>query len=122
MKKRKNDIILLTAVIAAAALVWLVLRVTQTGGAAVVVTVDGEIYGTYPLNEDAEIRIGDDETYNVILIEDGGVRMIDASCPRKLCVKQGEIRYDGQSIICLPNKVVVTIEGGGESEYDAVAK
>ncbi len=122
MKKRKNDIILIATVIIAAALIWGFTQVTRSEGAYVVVTVDGEVYGTYPLDTDTEIRIGDDEHYNILVIKDGKAEITEASCPDKLCVKQGKAEYDGQSIICLPNKVVIEIRGGEQSDYDAVAK
>ena len=122
MKKHKNDIILLAVIIIAAALIWGFTRITQKDGAYAVVTVDGAVYGTYPLNTDTEIRIGDNEHYNILVIKDGKAEITEASCPDKLCVKQGNAEYDGQSIICLPNKVVVEIKGGKASSYDAVAK
>ncbi len=122
MKKRKNDIILLAAILIIAALIWFFVRTTRSEGAVAVVTIDGEIFGTYPLNKNAEIRIGDDGHYNILVIKDGAAEITEASCPDKLCVHQGKVKYDGQSIICLPNKVVVEITGGEQSEYDAVAK
>ena len=122
MKKHKNDIILLVVIIAVAGLVWLGITLTRTEGAYVSVTVAGELYGTYPLDTDAEIRIGDDEDYNVLLISEGKAQISEASCPDKLCVKQGAIQYDGQSIICLPHKLVIEIKGGESSDIDAVAK
>lgn len=122
MKKRSNDIILMSVIIIAAALIWLFVRANRSEGATVVVTVNGEVYGSYPLNEDREIRIGDEEHYNILVIKDSAAEISEASCPDKLCVKQGKTKYDGQSIICLPNKVVVEIKGGGAPENDAVAK
>ncbi|MBD3285019.1 NusG domain II-containing protein [candidate division WOR-3 bacterium] len=46
-----------------------------------------------------------------IKIEDGSVWVAQASCPRKLCVRQGKISRTGRSIVCLPNRIVITIEG-----------
>ena len=46
--------------------------------------------------------------------------MEEADCPDLLCVHQKAISKEGESIICLPNKVVVTIRGGEETELDAV--
>lgn len=122
MAKRKNDIILAAVVIVFAVLLWLGIRMLRSEGASVLVTVDGEVYGEYPLDTDAQIRIGDDNAYNLLVIKDGEAELAQASCPDKLCVKQGKISFDGQSIICLPNKVVVTVTGGEQSDYDAVAK
>ena len=105
-----------------AALLWLVLRVTRNEGASVRVSVDGEVYGEYPLSENNEIQIGDDKSYNLIMIKDGEASVTEASCPDKLCVNQGKIHYDGQSVVCLPNKVVVEVVGGEQSDYDAVTR
>ena len=48
--------------------------------------------------------------------------MEDASCPDQLCVHQNAIDKTGQTIVCLPNKVVVTVENGEEDEVDIMAK
>lgn len=122
MRKRKNDIILFTLILVLSGLVWLGISLVRNEGAYAVVTLDGELYGTYPLNVDSEIRIGDDVQYNILVIKDGKAMITEASCPDKLCVGQGAKEYDTQSIICLPNKLVVEIKGGEESEFDAVVK
>lgn len=122
MKKRSNDLLLLAAVFALAALLWFVIRANRSAGAYVVVTVDNEQVGVYPLDEDLELRIGDETHYNILVIKDGAAQITEASCPDKLCVHQGRAGYGGQSIICLPNKVVVEIVGGEQSPYDAVVR
>ena len=55
------------------------------------------------------------------MIRDGKADVTEADCPDKLCVLQGKISRSGQTIICLPNKTMVTIKGG-KSEYDGVAQ
>ena len=58
----------------------------------------------------------------VIVFSRGGVRFVSAQCPNKLCVNTGEIRLAGESIACVPNKVVVTLKRQGASaDYDVVA-
>ena len=47
--------------------------------------------------------------------------MAEASCPDQLCVHQPAIRYHGQTIVCLPHRVSVTIEGGEEAPLDGVS-
>ena len=47
--------------------------------------------------------------------------MTEADCPDKICIDQGRVRYTGQCITCLPNKLTVTVEGGGEPEVDLVS-
>ena len=48
--------------------------------------------------------------------------MVEADCPDKLCVHQKAISKNNETIICLPNKVVVQVTSGEESEFDSVAK
>ena len=122
MKKRKNDIILVAVIGLVAILLWLGIYLTQNEGAYAYVTVKNVEYGKYPLDTDTEIRIGDGSTYNILVIKDGKAEVTEASCPDKLCVHQGKVHYDGQSMICLPNKVVVEIVGGEQSKVDAVVK
>ena len=87
-------------------------------GSYVTITVDGKEYGTYSLLEDQTITIGEGDHINVIDIKGGKAYMTSASCPDQLCVNQNEIRYDKQSIICLPNKVVVTVTSDSKSDVD----
>lgn len=115
---RRNDWILIAVVLAVSAIFLGIhfLRPYQKGGIAEV-TVDGEVFGSWPLSEDRTIEIGDG---NRLVIEDGKADMVWADCPDKLCVNQKAISREGESIICLPNKVVVSIVGGEEREVDAV--
>ena len=87
------------------------------------VTVDGAIYGTYPLDVDKEIPIQKDgKTTNLLVIKDGKADVTEADCPDKLCVHQKAISKTNETIVCLPNKVVVQVIGTGESELDSIAR
>ena len=125
MEKRllkKNDIILVVGLLVATLALTLVLFTTRSSGDMVEVSVDGQVVATFPLSEDLEYTItgvGGGENY--LVIKDGEAFLTDATCPDKLCVHMGHISQVGQSIICLPNKVVVTIVGDKKDEgYDAV--
>lgn len=86
------------------------------------ISVDGKVYGEYSLEDKQEIKIGDT---NVCQIEeDGTVSMTEADCPDHLCVKQGKIKEFGESIVCLPNKVVLEIVTDKKTaeEIDSIAK
>lgn len=98
-------------------------RAQNTRGEVAVITVDGDVFGTYSLDEPQTISITDEngEVTNTAVISDGEIYMDDADCPDKLCVKQGTIHGAGRSIICLPNRVVISVEGGG-SDYDSIAE
>ena len=54
--------------------------------------------------------------------KDGTADITEADCPDKLCVHQRAISKTKETIVCLPNKVVVEVTGSEESELDSVAK
>ena len=88
------------------------------------ISVDNKTGYTLPLNKDCIVTVKGSLGENLIEIKNGKVHMKDAPCPKKLCIHQGWI--DRGTIICLPNKVVVTVGGNEQnnraSGYDAVSK
>lgn len=80
------------------------------------VTVDGTVYGTYPLSEDRTLTVDTGRGTNTLCIEGGRVWIAEADCPNHDCVEKGAIAKQGQIILCLPHKLSVTIteqKGGG---------
>ena len=119
-KKRRNDVLLVAVIVAAAAaalILWLILR---QEGVMVRVSVDGKEIAAYPLSQNIEVAI-DELGHNTLVIQDGYAYILDADCPDQQCVQQGKISRGGQSIICLPNKLVIEIEGG-ENTVDGVSQ
>ena len=95
----------------------------KPSGSRLKVLVDGTEVGEYSLAVDGRFVIeGVNGGTNVLVIEDGHAYMDEASCPDHLCMNMGQISKDGQSIICLPNKVVVEVASDNKSEIDAVAQ
>ena len=122
MKKIKNDMILLTGILFTALMIWLVPMLLNKDAPAVVrILQDGQEIGIYSVLEDQTIAIPyEEEGYNLLLISDGQVSVSDADCPDGLCVRQRAIARNGESIICLPHKLVIQIESKEESDLDAV--
>ena len=117
-KKRKlrNDLILIGALIAVLVLVGLAVWLLRGEGDTVVVEVDGKVYGTYALSVDrtVEIRTGDGgEELNLLVIEGGRARVETATCPDGICAAHRPISREGESIVCLPHKVVITVKSSG---------
>lgn len=116
---KKNDYVLIAGILLLAVILLVVFQQVWSGDSAVVeVTVDGKKYGEYRLDKDQTIEIHDT---NLLKIQDGKADMIDADCPDRLCVEQKAISQNGESIVCLPNQIVVTVTTGEQAENDAVA-
>ena len=119
-KINKYDIILIVSVLLAAILLFAVISFGTKKGGYAVVTVDGETFGEFSLEKDCEIRIGNEENGNTLVIKNGSAKIEHATCPDKLCERQGAIRYDKQTIVCLPNKTVVTVKSDNAASNDFV--
>ena len=127
MNKRigKNDLLLLGVLLCVCIAVLLVFSFGKgKAGGTVVVTVDGEEYGRYDLAEEQKVLIYNDqnEVTNTLLIKDHKADMIDADCRDLLCVKQKAIDRSGETIVCLPNRVVVSVEKAGQDGLDGFAQ
>lgn len=112
-KKFRNDLILILAVVLISAIALICFLATRQTGEQVTVNLNGKHYASYPLSEDREetIRSGAaGEGVNVLIIRDGQAWIADADCPDLICVHHRPISHEGQTIVCLPNKLVVAIE------------
>ncbi len=119
----KNDVIFISFLaIFCIAVCIAVYKGGAVEGSNIVITVDGKEYGTYSLLEEQTIVIENGDAKNIIEIKDGKAYMLEASCPDQLCVDQNDISYDKESIICLPNKVVLTVTSDTESELDGIIR
>ncbi|MBQ9510914.1 MAG: NusG domain II-containing protein [Clostridia bacterium] len=111
-KKIKNDLILIGAILLLAAASLLLISLSRSKGAFAVAYIDGKVAVRLALNEDGEYLIdcgnGD---YNEVIIRGGEVSVFDANCRDKICVHHRAVSHDGESIICLPHKLVIMIEG-----------
>lgn len=118
---RKADIILAIILIILGLIVSYTFASDNDTGSTVYITVDGEHYAYYPLSEDREVEISQSNHTNKITIKGGMVSMAFSDCANQDCVQHYAISKTAETIVCLPNKVIVEIKGG-ESGFDAVAK
>lgn len=109
-RRRRRDLFLILGLLLLSGISLAFILFFRTPGDQVLVEVDGAVWGRYDLQEDITVRIEtEDGGYNVLQIADGYACVTEASCPDKLCVHQHKIRHSDESIICLPNRVVVSI-------------
>ena len=119
--KAKNDIIFIGALVLVLTVIGGALLSFRQVGNTVKVTVDGELYATYPLDENITVEIKTENGYNILVIENGAARVEKASCPDGVCSSHRPISFGGASIICLPNKVVVSITSEDDSGLDIIS-
>ena len=70
----------------------------------------------YPLSSDREVRVPGPLGITVVEIRGKSVRIADSPCPNKTCIAAGAIDKPGQWLACLPNQVLVSIEGRRSDE------
>ena len=75
----------------------------------------------YSLTKDQIIHVNGDNGETEIEIKKSKVRVLSSTCKNKDCIKRGTIEREGESIVCLPNKVVILIKGSGEEDIDAIS-
>ena len=117
--KYRLDIIVIAAILLASLALLLVMTLNKEEGSVVVVEIDGATVATYSLEENGEYSLNGGT--NVLVIENGKAYLNYSNCPDHTCERTGKIQYVGQSIICLPNKIAITIKGEAEGGVDFVS-
>ncbi len=107
--KLKNDLILIGAILIFALVVFVIFKLNQKDGNKVKVIVDSQEKYYYNFNNDTEVTIKSGEDINVLVIENGEAYIKRANCPDKICVAHRKISKTGETIVCLPHKLVVEI-------------
>lgn len=120
--KKKNDIILAVVMILVAAAGFLWYNLAKEEGGAVMLIQDGKEVQSFSLNDEVEYLIEtEDDSYNLLVIRGGKAFMKEASCPDQICVNHRPVSNVGETIVCLPNEVVIkVIEKNSQSEIDMV--
>lgn len=122
---KRNDILLIAGILLLALLATgFYYLIYQESGDMVQISVNGNVIKTFPLDSDTTytIKLTDGGT-NTLEIKDGSARITEADCPDKLCVHQKKISRQGETLVCLPHKTVVTITSASKkATLDGVAR
>ncbi len=122
--KKADFIIIAVVAVVVGILVFFLYGLNSDSGSYVQIEVDGKVTQVLPLDTDAKYEIETvNDGANTVEIKDGKAKMIYANCPDGICTNHKEINKNGESIICLPHKVVVTVVNDYSSgdDVDAVA-
>ncbi len=120
----RNDLLFVFGILAVISIACAVLFLASGEGDAVTVSIDGEFYQSYPLSENitVDIRSGvEGDGLNVLIIENGEAYVGAASCPDGICSAHKPIKRNGESIICLPNRVVISVHSENSDSPDIIS-
>lgn len=106
MKPTRHDLILVAAILLAALLVGGLLFGLIPRGLVATVTLDGEEIARLPLDTNTTFTV---DTGHIIVIRDGEVLVESAPCPDQICVQHFPVSREGETLVCLPYRLVVTV-------------
>lgn len=121
--KHKTDVIFLSILVCTGILLTILIYFPHSSaGTYVEIRVDGEQAAVYSLSADRREILHTASGENTITIRDGAVSMTAADCPDKVCVSMRRISRSGETIVCLPHKLVLEIKNSesGTSLPDAI--
>ncbi len=122
-KRLRNDIILICSVIVFTLIILFAITLINKTGSEVIIEQNSKQVAVLDLNKDQEYNLyNGDKICNTVIIKNGEAYMIYADCKDKICVNHNKISKNNESIICLPNKVIVTVTNSKNNEVDGVAK
>ena len=121
---KKNDFILMGAILLVAILFFTGYHfLFKQSGDSVAISIDNQSYATLPLDQNTTLTIpGKNGGENILEIKNGAASITHADCPDKLCVHQKEIKNQGESLVCLPHKVIVSVISSEKAELDGIAQ
>lgn len=85
------------------------------------ISLDGSLVGRIPLSENGSRQYP--EIPNMVFtVSEGGICVSESGCSDRICVRTGKISHSGEAIICVPNRVAVTVESDAENDVDVVLR
>lgn len=116
IRVNKKELIIVVILTMIALISFFFFRISGQG-AMVEIKIAQKLFGTYDLSIDQEVNISDDEGHLLLVsvIKDGMIKVVSSNCADKICIDEGSIKLTGQTIVCLPNKVVIKIIGEDET-------
>ena len=127
-KIKAGDIVLVLLVIVAAIAGVVLVSGASAGekGSLAIIEVNGKEVRRLELSDKQRYRtLAVEGTLgpSTVAVEDGKIWMAESACRDKLCVGMGRIDSTGQSVVCLPNRVVIRITDGAKpGSVDAITE
>ncbi|MHA1344700.1 MAG: NusG domain II-containing protein [Promethearchaeota archaeon] len=88
----------------------------------VIIELSGTIYGVYDLNTNKIIDLKGPQSRVKINIENGYVFVSESGCPQKICKRMGKKNRINELIVCIPNRLIIRIEGKMKDNYEFITR
>lgn len=119
MNKRKffskKDMIPLLILIVISIVLFLIFYINRGEGKKLRILCNSETLAVLPLDKDCTYT-PETDTNVIIEINNRRARFVTSDCPDKVCVNTGWLTSPGQSAVCLPNRLSITIEGENNTD------
>ena len=112
----RYDIFIIIGLVAAGIVGTGIIRYAGGKTDRVIVQVDGKEVMKACLAHDRSFSVEGPLGVTKIEIKDEHVRVVDSPCKRRICVHTGWIHKPYQTIICAPNRVVISLSGGSSDD------
>ncbi len=114
----------IVVVLFASALAGAAWAATAPGGERIVAESAGRIVFTAPLGADRTFSLQGPLGETIVALRGGAARILDSPCVHKVCMGMGEVGRSGDLLACVPNRIILRIEGGSahEPEYDVLTR
>ena len=117
--KHRIDIIVIASLLLLSLVVLLIVDLTKKPGAYATVEIEGVVVAEYPLDKDGVYTLNGGT--NILTVKDGVAHMTYSNCPDHVCENTGKVKHVGETIVCLPNKLSITVTGESEGSVDFVS-
>lgn len=115
---KKRDIVLAAVLLILGITGVLIVKYGLKSGNTADIYIDDKLVQTIDMSVDDEYTFQTDKGSNTVEVRNGAVSMKSADCPDKVCVRMGTKNSNGETITCLPHKLVIEVHGGQEQEVD----
>lgn len=115
---KKRDIVLAAVLLILGITGVLIVKYGLKSGNTADIYIDDKLVQTIDMSVDDEYTFQTDKGSNTVEVRNGAVSMKSADCPDKVCVRMGTKNRNGETITCLPHKLVIEVHGWQEQEVD----
>lgn len=106
---KKRDILVIAGILVIALISLLVIKLCKKQGSGVIVRINGSEVAKYSFTEEGTYELNGGT--NILVIKNNEAWLKETTCRDKICVNQGKISKEGETITCLPNKLTITVYG-----------